>query len=111
MRFHPSPLYLIITVSPFTKWGVDFIDCNPASAGGHNNIIVVIEKFKKSKKVIPIIKSNGETTAHFVLNHIITRFSIPEELVTDHGRHFENKMMAELALKLGYKQENSSSYC
>ena len=33
-----------------------------------------------------------------------------KELVTNHGRHFQNKMMEELASKLGYKQEHSSSY-
>ena len=24
----------IITTGPFTKWGLDFMDCNPASVGG-----------------------------------------------------------------------------
>ena len=56
------------------------------------------------------IKYDSETTTHFVFNQIITRFGIPKELVTDHGRHFQNKMMGELASKLGYKQEHSSSY-
>ena len=47
---------------------------------------------------------------HFVFNQIIAQFGIPEELVTDHGKHIQNKMMEELASKLGYKQEQSSSY-
>ena len=34
MCSHPTPLHLIITAGPFTKWGLDFIDCNLASAGG-----------------------------------------------------------------------------
>ena len=45
-----------------------------------------------------------------MLNQIVTRFGILKELVTDHGSHFQNRMMEELASKLGYKQENSSSY-
>ena len=59
---------------------------------------------------MPIVKSNGETAEHFVFNQIITQFSISKEIVTDHGRHFQNKMMEELASKLEYKQEHSSSY-
>ena len=59
---------------------------------------------------MPTIKADGETVTHFVFNHIITRFGIPRELITYHGRKFQNKMMAELYLKLGYKQEHSSSY-
>ena len=59
---------------------------------------------------MPTIKADGETNTHFVFNQIITRFGIPRDLVTDHGRKFQNKMMVELSSKLGYKQENSSSY-
>ena len=60
---------------------------------------------------MPIVKSNRETAAHFVFNQIITQFRIPKELVTDHGSHFQNHMMEELASKLGYKKEHYSSYC
>ena len=86
------------------------MDCNPASAGGNHHIIMAVDYFTKWDEAMPIVKSNGETTAHFVFNQIITQFSIPKELITDHGSHFQNHMMEELASKLGYKQENSSSY-
>ena len=59
---------------------------------------------------MPIVKSNGETAAHFIFNQIITQFEILKELVIDHGSHFQNCMMEEFASKLGYKQEHSSSY-
>ena len=59
---------------------------------------------------MPTVKSEGETVVHFVFNQIITQFSILKELVTDHGRHIQNKMMEKLASNLGYKQEHSSSY-
>ena len=34
MHSNPTPLHPIIIAGPFTKWGLDFMDCNPASAGG-----------------------------------------------------------------------------
>ena len=52
---------------------------------------------------MPMIKSDGEMAMDFVFNQIFTRFRIPKELATDHGRKFQNKMMEELASKLGYK--------
>ena len=64
------------------------MDCNPASARGHHHIIVVVDYFTKWAKAMPTVKSDGETTVHFIFNQIITWFSIPKELVTDHGRHF-----------------------
>ena len=57
-----------------------------------------------------VVKSAITTAMHFVFNQIITWFGILKELVIDHGRHFQNQMMGELASKLGYKQEHSSSY-
>ena len=83
----PAPLHPIITAGAFTKWGLDFLDCNPASARGHHHIIVAIDYFTKWAEAMPTVKSNDETAAHFVFNQIITWFGIPKELVTDHGRH------------------------
>ena len=94
MCLHPASLHPIITIGPFTKWGLDskwgldFMDCNPASAGGHHHIIVVVDYFMKWAEDIPTVKSDGETVVHFVFNQIITWFNIPKELVSDHGRHF-----------------------
>ena len=83
-----SPLHPIITVGPFTKWGLDFMDCNLASARGNHHIIVVVDYFMKWAEAMPTVKSDGETVMHFIFNHIITWFSILKELVIDHGRHF-----------------------
>ena len=84
MHSHQASLHPIVTTGPFTKWGLDFMDCNPASAGGHHHIIVVVDYFTKWEKTIPIVKSDGVTASHFVFNQIITWFGIPKELVTDH---------------------------
>ena len=86
------------------------MDCNLALARGHHHIIVVVDYFTKWAEAMPTIKSDGETVVHFVFNEIITRFGILKELVTEHGSHFQNRMMEELESKLGYKQEHSSSY-
>ena len=64
----------------------------------------------KWAEAMAIIKADGERVAHIIFNQFITQFGIPKELVTDHGRNFHNKMMEELASKLGYKQEHSYSY-
>jgi hypothetical protein len=62
-------------------------------------------------EMIPIdISSDGETTTPFIFNQIVARFDIPKEIVTDHGSHFQNKMMSELTSKLGLRQEHSSPY-
>nr|KUM48673.1 hypothetical protein ABT39_MTgene4688 [Picea glauca]QHR92683.1 hypothetical protein Q903MT_gene6731 [Picea sitchensis] len=102
MRVHPAPLYPVITVGPFTKWGVDYTTCNPASPKGHKYIIVAVDYFTKWAEAMPTFSCDGETAAHFVFNQVIARFCIPREIVTDNGSHFQNRMMTELAEKLGF---------
>jgi hypothetical protein len=110
MRSHPAHLHPIITVGRFTKWGLDFVDCNPTSAGGHQHIIVAVDYFIKLAKAISTVKSDGNTATFFLFNQIIARFGIPSEIVTDHGSHFHNEMMEELATKLAFKHGHSSPY-
>ena len=59
---------------------------------------------------MPTFKNDSETTALFMFNHIITRFGVPQSIVTDHGSHFQNHMMTKLSSKLGFLHENSSPY-
>ena len=59
---------------------------------------------------MPTFKDDGETAALFLFNHIIAHFGVPREIVTDHGSHFQNKMMFELTSNLGLRQEHSSPY-
>ena len=84
--------------------------CNLFSVGGHKYIIVVVDYFMKWVEEMPTYKADGETIAFFFFNQIITWFSIPKEIVTDHGNHFQNNMMTEFATMLGFKQEHSSSF-
>jgi hypothetical protein len=105
MRAHPAPMFPVITVGPFTKWGIDYTTCNPPSARGHCYIIIAIDYFTKWVESMPTFKDDGETATLLLFNQIIARFDIPREIVTDHGSHFQNQMMSELTSKLGLLQE------
>jgi hypothetical protein len=107
---HPTALHPIISIGPFSKWGIDFMQCKPTSARGHGYIIVAVDYFTKWAEAMPTFLNNGRTAALFLFNHIITRFGVPHAIVTDHGAHFKNQMMSELHVKLGFHHENSSPY-
>jgi hypothetical protein len=107
---HPATLHPVIAIGPFAKWGIDFMQCKPTSAGGHGYIIVVVDYFTKWAEAMPTFLNDGRTTTLFIFNHIITHFGVPRAIVTDHGSHFKNQMMSELHAKLGFRHENSSPY-
>jgi transposase InsO family protein len=59
---------------------------------------------------MPMFNNDGETTDLFIFNHIVARFNISREIVTDHGSHFQNKMMSYLTSNIGLRKEHSSAY-
>ena len=84
--------------------------CNPHSARGHAYRIVAMDYFTKWAKEMPTLSADGKTTAQFIFNHIITRFGVPQAIITDHGSHFWDYMMAEMTSKLGLRHDNSTPY-
>ena len=58
------------------KWGIDYVTCNPASAGGHKYIIVTVDYFTKWAEAMPTFKADRETAAFFVFNQITAHDSV-----------------------------------
>ena len=84
--------------------------CRPTSVGGHGYIIMAVDYFIKWAEAMPTYAEDGNTVALFLFNHIIARFRIPRAIVTNHGSHFQNKMMAEISAKLWFRHDNSTPY-
>eukprot|EP00253_Pinus_taeda_P028575 PITA_28575 len=84
--------------------------CNPTSVGGHGYIIVAVNYFTKWAKAMPTFNNSSETAALFFFNHVVSRFGVPQVIVTDHGSHFRNHMMVELVAKLGLSHDSSTPY-
>eukprot|EP00253_Pinus_taeda_P032089 PITA_32089 len=109
-RIPPAPLQPVVIVGPFAKWGIDFMTCNATLAWGHGYIIVAVDYFTKWAEAMPTLNNNGETASLCFFNHVVSRFDVPQAIVTDHGSHFLNHMMVELAAKLGLSHDNSTPY-
>jgi len=86
------------------------MQCNPTMTGGHDYIIVAVEYFTKWAEAMPTLTNDGKIDSLFVFNHIITKLIVPQSIVTNHGSHFRNHMMAELSRKLGFNHEDTSPY-
>ena len=110
MCAHPAPLHPIVSIDPFAKWVFDFTTCNPSSATGHHYITVVVDYFTKWVEAMLTYNNDAKIVALFLFNHIIARFGIPKSIVTDHGAHSCNAMMAEFTSMLHLDHEHSSPY-
>ena len=84
--------------------------CKPRSAKGHGYIIVAMDCFTKWAKAMPTYSGYGKMATQFLFNHVISRFSVPQAIVIDHGLHFRDYMMVELTSTLGLHHDGSTPY-
>eukprot|EP00253_Pinus_taeda_P014401 PITA_14401 len=105
-----AQLHPIIIIGPFAKWGIDYMTHNPRSVEGQGYIIIVVDYRTKWTEAMPTYSVDGKTAAQFLSNHVIYRFNVPQAIVTDHGPHFRDHMMAELTSALGLRHDGSTPY-
>jgi hypothetical protein len=106
----PSLLQPIITTGPFCKWGINFVTCNLTSSNEHKYIVIAVDYFTKWDESMPTFNNTTDTTTCVFFNHIISHFGVPLQLVSDHGKNFENEIFMELSSRLGFSHNFSSPY-
>jgi transposase InsO family protein len=84
--------------------------CNPPSNNGHKYIVVAVDYFTKWAKAMPTFNNTTDIAMHFFFNHVISLFGVPLQLVSDHGKHFENEIFFEISSRLGFSHEFASPY-
>ncbi|KAM2221267.1 hypothetical protein ACFX1S_020364 [Malus domestica] len=75
---------------PFAQWGLDLIGLMPAGKGKVRNAIVAVDYFTKWAEVEPLATITEAKIEDFVWKNILCRFGIPNAIVTDNGRQFDN---------------------
>ena len=106
------PIFPIMPMQPFTKWGLDFIGpIKPkAMQTGCKYIMVAMGHFAKWLEAKSLRKNNAAEVAKFLYQNIMTRFGCPVELVSDQGTHFLNKAVQQLTTKHMIIHKKSSIY-
>lgn len=100
-----------ITPWPFSHWGFDiFGQVYPNSSNGHKYIIAVTEYFTKWVEAIPLNYIADKQISKFILNYIIFRFGILQDIISDNGTPFKNQEVATLCQKFGITHHFSTRY-
>jgi hypothetical protein len=95
----------IIKPWPLRGWGMDIIGkINPPSSKGHQYILAITEYFTKWVEAIPMKSVTSKDVIHFVKEHVIHMFGIPQTITTDGGSVFIfeefRKFTADVEIKL-----------
>ena len=94
----------------FSVWGINIIGkISPKSSSGHEYILVAIDYFTKWVEVDSYAKLTAARVAKFIRSHIICRYGVPHELISDRGVHFTSEVDI-LVQEYGLQHHRSSAF-
>ena len=106
----PSKLHALTSPWPFSVWGIDIIrNISPKSSNGHEYILVSIDYFTKWVEAASYVRLIAAKVAKFIISHIIYRYGVPYELISDRGVHFKGEVDT-LIQEYGIQHHISSLY-
>ncbi|RVW62082.1 Gag-Pol polyprotein [Vitis vinifera] len=91
-------------------WGIDIIGkISPKSSSGHEFILVAIDYFTKWVEAASYARLTSSGVASFIRSHIICRYGVPHELISDRGVHFRAEVDT-LVQRYSIRHHRSSAY-
>ncbi|KAI2666981.1 Transposon Tf2-6 polyprotein [Labeo rohita] len=101
---------LSIPQRPWSHIGIDFATDLPKS-DGFTTILVVVDRFSKTCKLIPLPGlPTAMNTAQLLFSQIFRHFGIPEDILSDRGTQFTSRVWREFFRLLGVSISLSSGY-
>ena len=87
-------LNYIVSPCPFSTWGINLIGIiNSHSCEGHKFVITSKKFTIKWVEAIPMKSVTQDKIIAFLIENIITRFSVKQRLIMENGKNFKGKEM------------------
>ena len=93
---------------PFAQWRLDIIGPFPRATGGRKFVLVAVDYFTKWAEAEALANIRDVEVKKFVWKNIITRFGVPNTIISDNGLQFDSRAFREFCSGLGIKNRNST---
>ena len=93
---------------PFAQWGLDIVGPFPKVAGNKKYLLVGINYFTKLVEVEPLANIRDVDVKKFLWKNIVTRFGVPNTLISDNGLQFDSKSFRRYCCELGITNRYST---
>lgn len=103
------PLHPILVLKIFYCWGLDFMGSFPPSFG-YVYILLAVDYVSKWVEAISCIKNDHQVVLKFIKDNIVSRFGMPQAIISDNGTHFCNKSLESLLKEYGIHHKVSTLY-
>nr|XP_023920168.1 uncharacterized protein LOC112031683 [Quercus suber] len=89
-------------------WGLDIIGPFPRATGGRKFVLVAIDYFTKWAEAEALANIRDVEVKKFVWKNIITRFGVPNTIISDNGLQFDSRAFRDFCGGLGIKNRYST---
>ena len=104
------PMQSIEVDDSLQAWGLDIFGPLPVSRDGNRYILVMIDLFSRWVEAIPTKNQTGETVAKEFESNVISRFGVPQYVITHRGPCFESRVFNDTLDRWGVQRRRTSSY-
>jgi len=94
-HMHQEELHHVSSPWPFSKWGMDIIGPFAPGKGQVKFLLVAVDYFSKWIEAEPLAIITASQVHRFIWKNIICRYGIPHTIITDNGRQFIDKGLAD----------------
>ena len=93
---------------PFTQWGLDILGPFPLATGNRRFVLVAVDYFTKWAEAKALANIRDVDVKKFVWKNIVTRFGVPDSLISDNGLQFDSKAFRAFCSDLDIKNRYSA---
>ena len=93
---------------PFHRVGVDIMELT-LTVHGNKYVIVFVDYLAKLVEAFPAEDQTSETIANLLVNEVICRHGVPEQLLSDHGTNLLSGVMKDVYSLTGIQKINTTA--
>ena len=75
---------------PFAQWRLDILGPFPRATGNRRFVLVAVDYFTKWAEAEALANIRDVDVKKFVWRNIVTRFGVPDSLISDNGLQFNS---------------------
>ncbi|KAJ8381782.1 hypothetical protein SKAU_G00025600 [Synaphobranchus kaupii] len=107
---HRAPLQSTPTTQPWSHIQIDWIGPITRSSRGNQYALTVTDMFTKWVECLPAPRDTAESTTVLLMNHVFTRWGLPQSVNSDRGTHFTSTIVEQVWKTLGVKRQLHVAY-
>lgn len=94
----------------FTTVHIDIVGPLPISSTGKTYLLTMIDRFTGWLEAVPTSSITADTCAKLFIEHWISRFGVPEIVISDQGPQFEAFIFKKILAYLGVDKRRTTAY-